>query len=427
MQEKNRPTSSLVQRAVGSAGLFLALLIGVELTGVLWAFWAQDRLIYTSAHTPAPPVASAYTVPGLFFHPYFGYALSPGRNGKWLDREWQVNNAGFQGFLPNDVHDYPYKPSSDEVVVAIFGGSVGSGIALTAQLSKVFDKNLPPAWTGKKVKILNFAIPGYKQPQQSFAFQYFALLGQKFDAVINIDGFNEVVTSPRNSLEKAEWSYPADSLWGASGRTLEALARTGESNREGWRAEGLSAANSYVRSCRIGLCVIWGEAMKSVYRYGPSAGANPVTNLEQTAFPVKPYAPFADDGVLFENLGKLWADSSISMSKLAERLGAIYVHVLQPNQWDRRYGLYEPIDPKHKFGWVLEYVNTGYGLFGRQIPALRNAGVNFVDASSLFEGKPWRDIYSDDCCHFTVHGYHQLHLRIIAAVAEQLQKRGSAK
>lgn len=400
--------------------VFLLLLATVELSGAVWGHLTYNRIVYTTAGTPPEKLASAYNVPGHFFHPYLGYALTPGRTGKWLERDWRVNNAGFHGFVPQGVVDYPYRPAPDEIIVGIFGGSVGSGIAMTAQLSEVFAKQSPPQWHGKKVKVLNFALPGYRQPQQLFTFQYFAMLGQHFDAVINIDGFNEVVTGPKNNSDKAEWSYPADSLWGAAGRQLESVARKEQNTRETWTAQGIRAANAYANACRLGICILWSELMKAVYRNGPIETNSLSPDNQKTAFPVSPLRKINDEKILFTALTDLWVSSSISMSDLANRLGAPYVHLLQPNQWYRRFGDYAPINQNHIYDWVIGPVNTGYDSFRARIPALSNAGVAFVDASGIFEGQDWRKNYSDDCCHYTTTGYNRLHLSMIDAISKQL-------
>lgn len=86
--------------------------------------------------------------------------------------------------------DYPYVAKSDEYVVGVFGGSVAHSFALQARLQ--FEWLLSERYAGgRKVVLLNFAIGGHKQPQQLTTLSYFAAIGQKFDMVLNLDGFNE--------------------------------------------------------------------------------------------------------------------------------------------------------------------------------------------------------------------------------------------
>ena len=116
--------------------------------------------------------------------PYFGFPekVSGGH----------VNNYGFAVGKGKKRIDYPYTPAEGEFVVAIFGGSVASGFCqdegafIEASLAR------HPDLRGRTPVVLNFAAGAVKQPQQLIYLNYFLGLGQKFDLVINIDGFNDV-------------------------------------------------------------------------------------------------------------------------------------------------------------------------------------------------------------------------------------------
>ena len=58
---------------------------------------------------------------------------------------------------------------------------------------------------------LCMAHEGYKQPQQLQVLAYFLSIGQPFDLVINIDGFNEVALSPLNNQQNLDISMPSAS------------------------------------------------------------------------------------------------------------------------------------------------------------------------------------------------------------------------
>ena len=58
---------------------------------------------------------------------------------------------------------------------------------------------------------LCMAHEGYKQPQQLLVLAYFLSIGQPFDLVINIDGFNEVALSPLNNQQNLDISMPSAS------------------------------------------------------------------------------------------------------------------------------------------------------------------------------------------------------------------------
>ena len=56
---------------------------------------------------------------------------------------------------------------------------------------------------------LCFSHEGYKQPQQLLILSYFLSIGQSFDVVVNIDGFNEVAMSPLNDARGLDISMPS--------------------------------------------------------------------------------------------------------------------------------------------------------------------------------------------------------------------------
>ena len=166
------------------------------------SFWVDEKRV---PYFKTPDGKGHISVPGLrvaeaVFHPYVGYVLRATREGDYIgETNWKANNRGFHNLFSdkNDACcDYPYVPDKGEIVMGVFGGSVGSGFALSAQISGTFDKlgNLPE-WRGKKVRVLNFALPGFKQPQQLMTLAYFLNMGQHFDIIVNIDGFNEAVTT----------------------------------------------------------------------------------------------------------------------------------------------------------------------------------------------------------------------------------------
>jgi len=52
---------------------------------------------------------------------------------------------------------------------------------------------------------LCFSHEGYKQPQQLLVLSYFLSIGQPFDMVMNIDGFNEVALGGIN--DRYGWTF----------------------------------------------------------------------------------------------------------------------------------------------------------------------------------------------------------------------------
>lgn len=105
------------------------------------------------------------------------------------------------------------------------------------------------------------------------------------------------------------------------------------------------------------------------------------------------------------------------MSALARDSGSHYLHVLQPNQWAHTVvGEYEPIDLDHIYKWVVSLVGQGYPQLQARGPNLAGAGVPVLDATAVFRGRAWREVYVDDCCHYTDAGNALLGSAIAARV-----------
>jgi hypothetical protein len=96
------------------------------------------------------------------------------------------------------------------------------------------------------------------------------------------------------------------------------------------------------------------------------------------------------------------------MHRLVKGTGAIYIHILQPNQWYRPSFNYLPKKPDHQYGWVIEPVNKFYPLYLKRAEKLRENGVNFLDATMAFKGKDRDIMFADDCCHYNFKGYEIL-------------------
>lgn len=66
-----------------------------------------------------------------------------------------------------------------------------------------------PLLKGRKIQFVRLAMPGYKQPQHLMAYNFLLTLGAEFDALVNIDGYNEtVLTICENAKSETAISYP---------------------------------------------------------------------------------------------------------------------------------------------------------------------------------------------------------------------------
>lgn len=404
--------------------------VAIETTALVLYFKERGKLYYTD-HRERVAAPTPYAASGAVFHPYIGYVLRTHRDGEW----WTTNNVGFQYVKDPTKTDptwFDYPVRTDDLIIGVFGGSVATGLAFALQKSPDLARAIAarPEWQGRSVRVLNFAMPGYKQPQQSAALAYFASLGQRFDVLVNVDGFNEVVTSHRNWAAGVEPSYPADTLWGEWGRLLEKAGTTGkptsaQSHLESYLRLSVPQWRQRADRCTLAMCF---TAVNLAADLASRRAARLAARLQPGAetsslYPTAIKSPLEAERDVFEQTAEQWAAASKVMADLAQARGWTYLHVLQPNQWWRKVsGEYSPIDPAHPHGWVIELVNQGYPRFVERIPALQASGVAVLDATALFRDRASRDVYSDDCCHYTDGGNAMLAEAIARAITRPTKK-----
>ena len=117
-------------------------------------------------------------------HPYFGFVGDPRRSPSF----WQVSEDGFSQLPGKELPSDRPRPW----VVGLFGGSFSFGTAYLA--SDVLARCAQES--GRSLVIRNYAAGGYKQPQQLHILTQKLADGERFDVVLNIDGFNEVTLPP---------------------------------------------------------------------------------------------------------------------------------------------------------------------------------------------------------------------------------------
>lgn len=416
----------MIKRLVFWAFYFFALVAICEAGLAGFFYISNSQLVYTR-NVSAGDVPAALQLPGAVFQPYAGYTLRQGRGGPYLEEgDWIATNFGYQAMVRKSADtccDYPYKAKPNEYLVGVFGGSVGTGFALQAQADGSLAKELErvPGISGKKVIVLNFALPGFRQPQQLTSLAYFLSIGQKFDLILNIDGFNEVVTSWKNWSDGAEPSFPADSLWGAWGRQLEQqnvpVAQRGF-HLANYHALAVRASKDSEDICVTAICYYRHKVtgLYHAWRVGAERASLPEKSEQRSIFPTKIISAFPENFNVFTYTAELWRRSSVGMASLAKSNNAQYVHLLQPNQWFTEAGPYSPIAGDHIYKWVIDPVNQGYPELRSKIPALELANIPFFDYSLIFKGVPERNVYYDDCCHYKKEGY----LMIYKALANDL-------
>jgi hypothetical protein len=349
-------------------------------------------------------------------HPYLGYVFD---HAAKMEGEQPVNRFGFPGIDPLSKQD------PDVVRVVVAGGSVAlqlyrnGGEALTQALESA------PGFAGKRIELVCLALGGYKQPQQLMALSWLMSLGAKFDLVINLDGFNEVVLPKSDNVRVGvHASFPRSwDFYQMKAAHASETRRLLREQRE-WRESlgtGLAARSVFVLTILGRLDARISEelaAQDERFRAGINRGG---LGFQATG----PFRPYKSEKALFAELVSIWKESSRQMNAISADAGIRYFHFLQPNQWvpgakplsgieRNQLRVKGPFTPR-------EVVPVAYPLLGRAGAQLRLAGVPFYSLVRLF-GEDDRTVYRDTCCHFNRLGITTIAEEIARVISEKFER-----
>lgn len=415
--------SLLVAAAVAEAA---ALVIHYVDTG--WFFYQNPHRVQRPV-----PAADGEALTGDALSPYFGPTHRPGlpftvpadlRPDGAPPAELRTNNYGFVA-----TANYPVRRANDrQFLVGLFGGSVGNWFCHAGAPRLVARLERAPALAGREIVPLCFAHEGYKQPQQVLVLAYFLSLGQPFDLVINIDGFNEVALGGMNDQRGYAFSMPSvahlDPMVNLINRgtlTPEKAELLGEISRERaalarWarRVNGARLAVTYVVADRL-YAILAKRYQAALVRFN----ALPSVGVEGSLVRIAPREGPAGGDALYAGIAREWAEASGEMQALLAPRGIPYVHVLQPNQYastrafsaaERQTAFIEgsPFKPGAEQGYPHLLAEPAQRI-------LRERGVRFVDGTHAFD-RTAAPVYWDNCCHYTRLGNEVLADLIAGAV-----------
>ena len=389
--------------------------VGVHYAETGWLFYANP---HRRTHAVLPPEA-AQTLTGDALHPYFGPTHRPGlpfdippalQNPAHAQRpSARTNNFGFVS-----RQDYPVRRANDrQFFVGLFGGSVGLWFCEVGA-EPFFDRlRRSPALAGREIVPVCLAHEGYKQPQQLLALTYFLSIGQPFDLVVNIDGFNEVALGAMNDQRGYDFTMPSVShlepmmnlidratLTPGKAAVLAEITEARQSvDRWARRTNAARSAAVYVVADRLhGLADTRYRAARVRFDQLPSQAA------ERSLIRITPKTAQRQGEAFFAEVARQWAEASGEMQTLLAARGIPYVHLLQPNQYastrtfsqaERQVAFFDA--SPFKSGAAQGYPHL-LGEPARRILAAR--GVRFVDATGAFD-RTAGQVYWDNCCHYT--------------------------
>jgi hypothetical protein len=333
------------------------------------------------------------------FHPFFVYTHKAGTAN--------TNNYGF--YCP---FDYPLKrENADWFIIGIFGGSVANDFYTEGKERLTERLKADPYFADREIVYLNYALGGYKQPQQVQILTYFLSIGQELDMAINIDGFNELVFCANNNrlnvdigMPSAQHFLPMRDLVDRqvmNEKKLERIWNIRKYKNDFIRIDG-KAAKTKLASLHL----IYSSYATYLYKKYRSEivkfdsmieAAKPGDSIINIAS--IPHA--ADEPVLLAQTASLWYRASVNMNSVVKGLGGRYFHFLQPNQYFCRKEFTKEeqetaLDEKSAYHLLVTH---GYPVLLKAVDALRNGNVNAFNAAGIFD-KVKETVFIDTCCHF---------------------------
>jgi hypothetical protein len=406
--------------AEGMARVLFGPLTGQPFDAALASAARQGRIAVIRQRFENPPDRA-----GLFdWQPYVGYVGRPGAH------PWGVDEPAFNdfGMLSRDGVPYPSRTGPGVFVVGVLGGSLADLFANNAR--EALQRELvaaDPSLAGRRLELVSLATGGFKQPQQLFHLEYALLSGFQFDAVVNIDGFNDLVLAVENRRRGIQPLYPSGFHVGLMSRAAgggldpDSAAQLDEVWRH-YRQElaVLEASEHPVldHSALVGLlAAAWSRHSRAridSLQYALTQRAQ--QGLDQ-AHRGPPPAPTADE---LAAAAATWRESSELLRAVLEARGIPYVHLLQPNQYvpdskpmsDAERQL--AVDPANPWGQIAR---AGYQHLIREGAALRAGGEAFHDETMLF-GDVTEPVYVDNCCHLGPRGNELLAGAVARAIAQ---------
>lgn len=346
---------------------------------------AEIRAAARVERTTTPDAPSELTA---ILHPYFGSET--------------LHDVG------GVIARFTEEPQSDALRVVVLGGSVAFNFVEDVGQHAAERLTSNPRLGGRRVEVLDYAHHGYKQPQQVNKLAYLLARGARPDAVIELDGFNEVALARSNWDARTDPLFPTVGLWSipvqAASFTPADFERIGAAWEQREAARGLAEFSER--------CGLHHSSLASRWILGRIGALNAaIAELEHAQALSSSITPGSsrwrqihgsdvppDRKAAMELCLDTWEECSVSMAALCRARDIPYLHVLQPTMWDRGS---KPLTPHEqeisdKFHeWTAPTLHT-YPKLRERGARLRERGVNFVDASQVF-AQVTEGLYYDYC------------------------------
>ena len=400
----------------------VTLSLAAEVFGLV-AYYIDTGALFYTHHKTYPellPTPDNQLVVGEAVHPYFGPTHKPGTPfdipqallaTPETPSRVTTNNFGFVS-----PHDYPFQKTSDrQVIVGLFGGSVGLWFCQIGAPRLVDDLQRAPAFAGKEIVPLCFSHEGYKQPQEALVLTYFLAIGQRFDLVVNLDGFNDVALATLNnergldiSMPSAQHIEPLINLVNQATLTPDKLDSLATIFRDRRRLTSLAQTMTTNTFASVNFVLdryyrsVQASYVRELGRFN-NLPSNPAGN---TLIQVTPPTRSRAADVLYPDIAAVWTNGSVLMNEILAARDVPYFHFLQPNQYftTRAFTPAEAATALNEASPYKASVEKGYpALVDAAQTTLVGGKIRFFDATHVFD-RERTPVYMDNCCHYTLTG-----------------------
>lgn len=299
---------------------------------------------------------------------------------------------------------------SEEFVVFLCGGSLAAlfdsaRTGATGLLAEGLEAR--PELEGRRVRFVILARGGFKQPQQLYEVQNLFQLGLLPDAVLLLDGFNDVAIAQQNAALGVHPLYPSVVHWygltgrGRNDRELLDLALDVRLAERELALCAEDAGNSWTLSsalvgpralARVDAAHAHWVAAQDAWLAARAQGAG------ESEDPTRGPRFDADPAAVAGLAAAAWSEASRLLDAACARHGVAYLHVLQPTLHDA--GAKIVSDEEARVGQITDEwrtgVELGYPLLRSRLGELAAEGVAVLDASRLFAGME-ETLYVDGC------------------------------
>lgn len=338
----------------------------------------------------APPPPPATDAAAHILSPYYGWEF---------ESTFESLEAEARRFRAGDL--------DDAFVVVVIGGSVSVHVAKRGEAAMQEVLRADPRLSGREIVILSQGRGAFKQPQQANLFTYLLAMGITPDALIDIDGLNEMVFSYDNFTLGVHPLHPSWSNW-----ALVAAAQSRSAHQRDLAADirlvqraALELEESGFTRLACHSALLGRLALARLQRLESEWGGLQERWVQELSRgdardPARGPRFEGDAQACIDLTVRCWSESSRSLQGACSARSITYLHVLQPTLHDTGS---KPLTPAEiasgqaKWSWI-EGVQRGYPLLREAGAQLAASGVAFVDGSRVFEHLE-EPIYFDSC-HF---------------------------